>query len=383
MPQNDYMVVAISLLSFLGWVYLIAFRGRFWRSIPVISVRRLSGRPRVSAVIPARNEATNIHVCLTSLLSQDYSGELSVILIDDNSTDATASISSSLAIDSRLTIVRGTPLPADWTGKLWAINQGLAQEKARGAEYILLTDADIDHAPGHVSALVAKAESDGLDLVSEMVRLNCSTVAEYTFIPAFVFFFQMLYPFLWVADPTKRVAGAAGGTILIRRVSLDRIGGVSRIRNRLIDDCALARQIKESGGTIWLGHSEMAVSRRVYSNVSGVWNMIARTAYEQLGHSPLMLLGCAVGMSIIFCAPVLITFCTHGLSRVLGVLSWLMMAAAFQPTLRRYGRSPLWGIALPLIGLFYLCSTLASAVRFHSGRGGGWKDRFYSERADN
>jgi glycosyltransferase involved in cell wall biosynthesis len=176
-------------------LYLIAFRGRFWQSIPVISVRRLSGRAKVSVLIPARNEAANVHVSLTSLLSQDYSGDLSVILIDDNSTDATAAVASSLAFDNRLTLVSGTTLPAGWTGKLWAINQGLALEKAKEGDYILLTDADIDHAPGHVSALVAKAESDGLDLVSEMVRLNCSTLAECAFIPAFVFFFQMLYPF--------------------------------------------------------------------------------------------------------------------------------------------------------------------------------------------
>ena len=378
--QNGYMAVAISLLSFVTWLYLIAFRGRFWQSIPVISIRRPSGRAKVSVVIPARNEAANVHGSLTSLLSQDYSGDLSVILIDDNSTDATAAVASSLATDNRLTIVSGTTLPVGWTGKLWAIHQGLAVEKAKEADYILLTDADIEHAPGHVSALVAKAESEGFDLVSEMVRLNCSTFAECAFIPAFIFFFQMLYPFLWVADPTKRVAGAAGGTMLIRRVALEQTGGVSRIHNRLIDDCALAKQIKDSGRTIWLGHSEMAVSRRVYSKVSDVWNMIARTAYEQLGHSPLMLLGCVVGMAIIFCTPALIAVCTHGLSRVLGVLSWLMMAAAFQPTLRRYRQSPVWGIALPLIALFYLCATLASAVRFHSGRGGGWKDRVYSER---
>lgn len=382
MLQNGYVAVAIAFLSFVAWVYLIAFRGRFWRSIPVISVQRPSGRARVSVVIPARNEAANVRLSLTSLLSQDYSGDLSVILIDDNSTDATAAIASSLAIDSRLTIVRGAPLPAGWTGKLWAIHQGLSQEKAKTAEYILLTDADIEHAPGHVSALVAKAESAGLALVSEMVRLNCSTLAERACIPAFIFFFQMLYPFLWVADPAKRTAGSAGGTILIRRVALEQTGGVSRIRNRLIDDCALAKQIKDSGRAIWLGHSEMAVSRRVYAKVSDVWNMIARTAYEQLGHSPLILLGCAVAMSIIFCAPAVITVSTHGLSQILGVLSWLMMAAAFQPTLRRYRRSPVWGIALPLIGLFYLCSTVASAARFYSGRGGGWKDRVYPESSD-
>jgi hopene-associated glycosyltransferase HpnB len=376
------MALALSVVSFVAWLYLIAFRGRFWQSIPVLLVRRPSGSAKVTVIIPARNEAANVHASLTSLLSQDYPGDLSVILIDDNSTDETAEIASSLAIDKRLKIVRGAPLAAGWSGKLWAIHQGLAQQEAKEADYILLTDADIDHAPGHVSGLVAKAESNGLALVSEMVRLNCSTLAERALIPAFIFFFQMLYPFSWVADPKKSTAGAAGGTMLINRAALDQTAGVSRIHDRLIDDCALARQIKDSGGTIWLGHSEMAVSRRVYLKLSGVWNMIARTAYEQLGHSRFKLLGCAAGMSVIFCVPVLIAIGAHELSGTLGVLSWLMMAAAFQPTLHRYRRSPLWGIILPWIALFYLGATFASAARFHSGRGGGWKDRVYSERVE-
>ena len=170
--------------------------------------------------------------------------------------------------------------------------------------------------------------------------------------------------------------------MLIRRAALDRIDGVSRIHNHLIDDCALAREIKASGGTIWLGHAELAASKRVYSEISDVWNMIARTAYEQLRYSPSMLLGCVMAMGIIYCAPPLLALCTQGTPRVLGLLSWLMMTGAFQPTLRRYRRSPLWGFALPLIGLFYLCATITSAVRFHSGSGGGWKDRVYPENAD-
>ena len=169
--------------------------------------------------------------------------------------------------------------------------------------------------------------------------------------------------------------------MLIRRAALDRIGGVSRIHNHLIDDCALAKEIKASGGTIWLGHAELAASKRAYSDISDVWNMIARTAYEQLRHSPLMLLGCVMAMGIIYCAPPLLALCTQGTPRVLGILSWVMMAGAFQPTLQRYRRSVLWGFSLPLIALFYLCAATASAVRFHSGRGGGWKDRVYPENA--
>jgi hopene-associated glycosyltransferase HpnB len=220
---------------------------------------------------------------------------------------------------------------------------------------------------------------EGLELVSEMVRLHCESKAERALIPAFVFFFQMLYPFAWVADGTKRLAGAAGGTMLVARAALDRIQGVSRIRHHLIDDCALAREIKSTGGRIWLGHAQRAVSTRVYSGWRDVWNMVARTAYVQLGNSPMLLLGCVAAMGIMYCAPPLLTLFAHGLPQVLGVLSWLMMAMAFQPTLRRYHRSPLWGFALPCIGLFYLCATVASALRHYAGQGGGWKNRVYPE----
>src|SRR5215469_2909865 len=380
--QNVYMLAAASIISFVAWSYLVAFRGMFWRSVPVLSPQALFGRKKLVAIIPARNEAANIRLSIGSLLAQNYSGELSSVLVDDHSSDGTAEIAASLGADRRLTIVTGAPLPAGWSGKLWAINQGLALEKAKDADFILLTDADIEHAPGHLSALVGKSEADNLDLVSEMVRLNCTTKAERALIPAFVFFFQMLYPFAWVADPTKRLAGAAGGTMLIRRAALDRISGVSRIHKHLIDDCALAREIKASGGTIWLGHAELAASKRVYSRVSDVWNVIARTAYEQLGHSPLMLLGCVMAMGILYCAPPLLALRTQGIPRALGLLSWLMMAGIFQPTLRRYQRSPVWGFALPFIGLFYLSATVTSAMRFHSGKGGRWKDRVYPDNAE-
>lgn len=371
------MILAASLFSFGAWVYLIGFRGSFWRSSQVLPTRMPTGKAKVAVVIPARNEAASIRQSVGSLLQQDYAGELSILVVDDNSTDGTGEIAASLATNGRPAVLRGEPLAASWSGKLWAVHQGLAQEQTKKADYVLLTDADVEHAPAHVSTLVAKAEADDLDLVSEMVRLYCVTRAERALIPAFVFFFQMLYPFDWVADPAKRVAAAAGGTMLLRRAALDRIDGVSRIRARLIDDCALAQQIQASGGRIWLGHTDMAASGRVCASWRDVGNMIARTAYEQLGHSRWRLLGCVLAMTLLYCAPPLLTVLAVGLPRMLGLLSWLMMAGAFQPTLRRYRRSPLWGFALPGIGLFYLCATVVSAVRFHAGQGGGWKSRVY------
>lgn len=373
----DGFILFVSILSCAAWIYLAGFRGRFWSSGPVLKSRAPFGRAKVAAIVPARDEALCIRQSLGSLLEQDYRGELSIVLVDDNSSDGTGGIAASLAGGERLTVLAGKPLPDGWSGKLWAVSQGLTHEKARNADYILLTDADIVHAPDHLSTLVAKAEIRGLDLVSEMVSLRCATAAERTLIPAFVFFFQMLYPFAWVANPARRTAGAAGGTMLIRRAALDGIEGVSRIRDRLIDDCALASAIKSSGGGIWLGHSERARSTRISSGWREIWNMIARTAYEQLRFSPFLLLSCAAAMSAIYGAPPLLALFAHGIPRVLGALSWLTMAALFQPTLRRYRRSPLWGFALPAIALFYLGATVASALRHQAGRGGSWKERVY------
>jgi len=372
-------VGCISLVSFVAWVYLMGFHGRFWSSRPVLEKGAPRGTAKVTAIVPARNEAESIGRSLESLLRQDYQGELAIIVVDDNSTDGTGEIAAVLGAGKRLRILRGAALPEGWSGKLWAVHQGLAQETAKTACYVLLTDADIEHAPDHVSMLVAKAESEGLDLVSEMVRLHCATAAERALIPAFVFFFQMLYPFAWVADPRRRTAGAAGGTMLVSRAAMDRVEGVTRIRGELIDDCALAREIKGTGGRIWLGHAEQAASLRVYARGREVWEMIARTAYVQLGNSPWMLLGCVAGMSAVFLTPPLLAVLATGLPRLLGLGSWLMMALAFQPTLRRYRRWPLWGVALPGIALFYAGATVASAVRYYAGRGGGWKERVYAK----
>lgn len=371
--------LAIAYASSAPWLYLLALHGRFWRSGPVLGSGRPSGGAKVAAIVPARDEAGTIAQSLASLLAQDYAGPLAIVLVDDNSSDGTGAIAARMA-DERLTLVAGRPLPPGWSGKLWAVHQGLASGQARSADYLLLTDADIAHAADHVSRLVAKAEADQLDLVSEMVRLNCHTPAERALVPAFVFFFQMIYPFAWVNSPRRATAGAAGGAMLVRQTALERIGGIHRIRHELIDDCALAREIKRSAGRIWLGHSETACSLRVYGGFAEIASMIARTAYVQLGRSPLMLLGCVAGMALVYLAPPLLAAGAHGAARWLGAAAWLGMGAAFQPTLRRYRQSPLWGLALPAIALFYLGATVLSALRHFAGQGGRWKSRVYPGR---
>lgn len=372
---------AIAIASLFIWCWLLVAHGRFWRSTPVLDrTKQPSGRAKIAVVIPARDEAESIQHSLASLLSQDYPGELSIILVDDNSTDGTGEIARHLAnTDSRLMLVQGKPLASGWSGKLWAVSQGLQHPAAIAADYVLLTDADIAHGPGHISSLIAKAESENLDLVSEMVKLHCETLPERALIPAFIFFFQMLYPFSWANDPRKKVAAAAGGTILVSRPALDRIDGVNRIRHHLIDDVALAREVKREG-KIWLGHSAEATSLRIYKDSSEIWNMVARTAYVQLKHSPLLLLGTCLGMLLIYLAPTL-SIVAHSWPSFLGIMAWGMMALSFQPTLRRYQRSPLWGIALPVIALFYLAATIASAIRHYRGKGGAWKNRVYPEQS--
>ena len=281
------MTGLIALASFAIWVYLLGFRGRFWRSGPVLGNGVPTGSVPVAIVIPARDEAEHIAATVSSLLSQTYAGPVSLVLVDDNSTDGTAALALAAAQgDPRLTIVSGAPLPPGWSGKLWAVHQGLAQPGVQEAHYVLLTDADIAHAPAHLAQLVAKAEGGGFDLVSEMVRLHCTTWAERALIPAFVFFFQLLYPFSRASDPENPLAAAAGGTMLVSAKALVRIGGVEAIRHTLIDDCALAREIKRGGHKIWLGHAGKADSLRIYEGPADIWNMIARTAYVQLNRSP-------------------------------------------------------------------------------------------------
>ena len=363
----------LTSLALLIWLYLALAHGRFWQSGPTLPRRMPAATPAVAIVIPARDEAPLIAATLRSLLSQDYQGPFRIILVDDGSTDGTGDIARGLA-DPRLSVLTGAPRPAGWSGKLWAVAQGL--EAATETEFVLLCDADIQHDPGHLTALVAQAEHGDLDLVSEMVALSCTSLAEKALVPAFVYFFQLLYPFAWVNDPRRATAAAAGGTILIRRRALTRIGGIAAVRGKLIDDVALAAVVKR-GGRIWLGHATMARSVRPYPGVADIWRMVARTAYVQLRFSPLLLLATTLAMALTWVVPPGAALFGHSSARVLGIAAWAILGVCYIPTLRRFGRPVLWAPFLPIVAGFYMLATLGSAANHYLGRGVAWKGRAY------
>jgi hopene-associated glycosyltransferase HpnB len=367
-------VIWLALLSLLIWCWLLAFHGQFWRSGPVLPAAMPEQAPPVAIVVPARDEAPFIEQSIRSLLAQNYPGAFHITLVDDRSEDGTAAIARGIS-DERLSVLDGQPRPAGWAGKLWALRQGIAA--AGEPEYFLLTDADIEHDPAHLASLVAAARRDDLDLVSEMVALSQQSWAEKALIPAFVFYFQLLYPFARVNNPSCGTAAAAGGTVLIRRRALDRIGGIESMRGALIDDVALATAVKR-GGRVFLGHSELARSVRPYPRAADIWRMIARSAYAQLRFSWPMLIGTVVGMALLWLLPPLAALFGHGLFRWIGLLTWALFAAAFLPTLARFGRSFIWAIFLPAIALFYTAATIGSAVNYHLGRGVVWKGRAYA-----
>ncbi len=372
-------MIAATLPVFVSltiWLVLLLGRGFFWlaRERDDRAVPSEPGRwPSVAAVVPARNEADVIARSIGSLLGQDYPGAFRVILVDDQSGDGTGRAARALG-NERLTVLDGAPHPAGWTGKLFAVSQGVAKAIAGNPpDYLWLTDADIAHAPDNLRHLVARAESGNLVLVSLMAKLNCESLAEHFLIPAFVFFFDMLYPFAWVNDPRRRTAAAAGGCMLVRRDALERAGGIEAIRTEIIDDCALGRALKAQG-PIWLGLTERAISLRPYPRIGDVRHMVSRSAYAQLQYSPALLAGTVLGMALLYIAP-LAGFLVGGLAALFGAFAWAAMTVAFQPMLHFYRRSPFWGLALPLIGVFYAAFTVDSAVQVWRGRGGMWKGR--------
>jgi hopene-associated glycosyltransferase HpnB len=374
-------MLVLTALACLAWLYLGLGHGRFWQSGPELPPARAisTPAPAVAVVVPARDEAPVIAATLRSLLAQDYAGPVRIILVDDGSADGTGTIARSLAAQPtgpRLTVLTGGPRPPGWSGKLWAVAQGVAE--ASGADLILLTDADIQHQPGHLDALVAQQQATGCDLVSEMVALRCQSLAERALVPAFVFFFQLLYPFYWVNDSRRRTAAAAGGTILLRPHALARIGGIEAVRSKLIDDVALAAAVKQ-GGPIWLGHSTLACSVRPYPGFADIWRMVARTAYVQLGFSPLLLLGTTLAMALVWLLPPAAALFAHGTARWLGLAAWSMLSASYLPTLHRYRRAYLWAPLLPMVAAFYMAATIGSALNHYRGRGVAWKGRAYQE----
>ncbi len=368
----------LALVSLLIWLYLFLLHGRFWLSTPELQPLAPTQCPDVDIIVPARDEAETIGRVIASLLAQDYAGRFRVILVDDASSDGTAAIAAGVApAGASLRILTGQPKPPGWSGKLWAVSQGIAQSDA---PVLLLADADIVHDPRHLATLVGRLESSALDMVSEMVRLNCVSVAERALVPAFVYFFQMLYPFARVNDARSRVAAAAGGTVLLRRFALDRIGGIASIKGALIDDVTLAKSVKR-GGAIYLGHSGLATSIRPYPHLSDIWHMITRTAFTQLRYSGALLLLTLLGLTLVWWVPAGEAIAGQGWQRACGAAAFVLAGLSFLPTLRRYGRSPLWSLALPLIALFYMAATLSSALNYWRGSGARWKNRDYGEEA--
>jgi hopene-associated glycosyltransferase HpnB len=366
------MMWVAGFVPLAAWLYLLFGRGFFWltrerddRDAPAPQVW-----PSVVAVVPARDEADVIARAIGSLLAQDYPGPFRVILVDDQSSDGTADTARALA-DDRLTILSGAPRPAGWTGKLWAVRQGVAT--AGSAEYLWLTDADIGHAPNNLSQLVARAQDGKLTLTSLMAKLHCEGFSERLLIPAFVFFFDMLYPFAWVNDQKSRTAAAAGGCMLVRREALERAGGIDAICGEIIDDCAMGRLMKMQG-PIWLGLSDRALSLRPY-DFADIRKMVSRSAYAQLSYSPLQLAGTVVGMLLVYAAAPFATLFAHGPAQIAALAAWTIMVFAYGSMLRFYRLSPLWGLLLPLIGALYGLFTLDSAIQHWRGRGGMWKGR--------
>ncbi len=375
---------AIGGLASLVWLGLLLFWHGFWRADQRLRGDRAGDGgdwPSVTAVIPARNEADVIAQTVSGLLRQDYPGVLSIVVVDDSSEDGTAEAARAALPEGAGRVISAPPLEAGWAGKLWALRHGIAAARAGGApDFFWLTDADIVHGPHVLRGLVAKACADRLALVSLMVRLPARAFWEVLLVPAFLFFFQLLYPFPAVNTPSSRIAGAAGGCVLLRADALAAIGGIAAIRNRLIDDCALGRAVKASGRRIWLGLADDSRSQRRYTELSEFWRMVVRSAFVQLRHSTVLLIVCVLGMALTYLAPpllVLYWFAAGESAGLGGLVAWGLMSIAYWPTVRYCGLSPLVALSLPVAAVLFMAMTVHAAIRHWLGRGEAWKGRDY------
>jgi len=366
----------VALLSLLIWIGLLAFREQFWlaRDTDEAAVPDPAAWPAVTAVIPARDEAEVVGRAIASHVAQDYPGVFRIVLVDDGSSDGTADFARAAAQGSdRLMVIAGTPPPAGWTGKLWAMRNGV-ERAGETPDYLWFTDADIAHAPDTLRSLVVRSERDRLALNSLMAELRCDSLAEQAMIPAFVLFFQMLYPFRLVNRPQARLAAAAGGCMLVKREALAKAGGLAVIADAIIDDCAMGETMKRQG-PIRLSLTRRSVSLRPYGGWGEIVAMISRSAYAQLHYSPWLLAGTLIGLLLMFVAPVGLALFGSGGARLCGALAWAAMAVCYQPMMRFYRQSPLWGLAMPAIGMVYAAATFLSAWQHWQGRGGMWKGR--------
>lgn len=395
------MLIAAGVLTLLIWTYLVFAHGGFWRisfAMPPLQQKAAEHESspaenpfRIAVIVPARNEADVVDRVVRSLLRQSGQSAIHIFLVDDGSTDSTAQVARAAATaigqPENLTVVSGTPLPSGWSGKLWALEQGVELARQTNPDFFLFTDADIEHAPDSVATLVSIAEAGPYDLASFMVKLHCRSVAEKLLIPAFIYFFFKLYPPAWTANPRRATAGAAGGCILIRPAALDKAGGIAAIRQEVIDDCSLAARVKEAGGRLWLGAPATTYSIRPYGGFSGIGRMISRSAFSQLRHSTLLLLLSMIGMAATYLLPPALVLGVLGgvvaghrvapAALIVGTsaAAWLLMIVSYMPVLRLYRLNPLWALALPVAAIFYIGATFHSAVKYWSGRGGQWKGR--------
>jgi hopene-associated glycosyltransferase HpnB len=379
MTMHGFAVIA-GAVCVITWLYLLVARGRFWMVQRLgAEIASLSKSGLIAVIIPARNEADVIGKSVSSLLQQSCADFLRIFVVDDNSTDETALAAREAATShsraGALTVISGQPLPPGWSGKLWAVQQGIEQALRLQPQFLLLTDADIQHSPENVATLLGVAERGGYDLASFMVKLQCRTASEKLLIPAFVFFFFMLYPPAWIREPRRKTAGAAGGCILIRPEALARAGGIAAIRNEIIDDCALAGAVKRSGGSVWLGLTAGTRSLRAYRSLREIERMVARTAFNQLQHSTWLLIGALAGLMLTFLLPAALPFNGSPPLAAFGIVAFLLMCIAYLPMVRFYRLNRLWALTLPFSAAFYMWATLHSAVKYWSGHGVEWKGR--------
>ena len=369
--------LAVASLSATIWLYLLVGRGSFWKIWRLFSSEINPQPVRVVAVMPARDEADVIAESIHSLMRQELAGSLHVVVVDDASSDATGEI----ARQTGASVITGKPLQAGWTGKLWALSQGVAFAETLQPDYLLFTDADIRHGSSTVAQLVALSAARKLDLASYMVKLHCQTVPEKLLIPPFVFFFLKLYPPAWIESKKLSTAGAAGGCVLIRPAMLRAIGGLDAIRGEIIDDCSLARTVKRQGGSLWLGLTAESESIRPYGRFQEIGQMISRSAFKQLDHSGLLLAGAVAGLLVTYLAPVCLIFCGNALAASVAAASYLVMSATYLPMVRFYKLPAWYCLSLPFAALFYLGATVHSATQFWRGRGGVWKGRVQDHSA--
>lgn len=379
-------IVWTAAVSLVVWLWLLLCQGFFWRTDVRLPPRREPQEwPSVCVVVPARDEAAVLPASLPSLLAQDYPGRAEVFLVDDGSSDGTGELARGLARRHGglpLTVDSPGEPPAGWTGKLWAVRHGIGLARARAPEYLLLTDADIAHAPDSLRELVAAARTGGFDMVSQMARLRVESLWERLVVPAFVYFFAQLYPFRWIGRPGARTAAAAGGCVLLRTEAAERARIPDAIRHAVIDDVALARAVKRSGGRIWLGLADRVDSVRPYPRLHDLWRMVSRSAYAQLRHSPLVLAGTVLGLALVYLVPPSAFLAGLALgdmaAAALGGLAWLVMTGTYVPMLRYYRLPPGLAALLPFTAFLYLLMTVDSAVQHYRGRGAAWKGRTYA-----